>query len=126
MRACVCQPRRAQPPGVGDHSFVVALTLNCRWGATAAELGGRLDLLVGDALLAAAVVNYLGPFPGELGPGLGGCHAKKLPSQLSLGCGALCPFTVCCRRRLPQPAAAGLVCWLPPAGHPCQQPLQPL
>lgn len=57
-----------RPPGVGDHSCV-ALTLICRWGATAAELGGRLDLLIGDALLAAAVVNYLGPFPGQLGPG---------------------------------------------------------
>jgi hypothetical protein len=36
-----------------------------RWGVSASELGDRLELLVGDALLAAAVVNYLGPFPGE-------------------------------------------------------------
>ncbi|WIA17601.1 hypothetical protein OEZ85_014416 [Tetradesmus obliquus] len=35
-----------------------------RWGAAADALGGRLALLVGDALLAAAVVNYLGAFPG--------------------------------------------------------------
>jgi hypothetical protein len=42
----------------------------CRWGVSASELGERLDLLVGDALLAAAVVNYLGPFPGESGVSL--------------------------------------------------------
>jgi hypothetical protein len=36
-----------------------------RWGIVASELGGRLELLVGDALLAAAVVNYMGPFPGQ-------------------------------------------------------------
>ena len=36
-----------------------------RWGAAADVLGGRLDLLVGDVLMAAAVVNYLGAFPGE-------------------------------------------------------------
>ncbi|WIA37814.1 hypothetical protein OEZ86_014676 [Tetradesmus obliquus] len=35
-----------------------------RWGAAADALGGRLALLVGDALMAAAVVNYLGAFPG--------------------------------------------------------------
>jgi hypothetical protein len=36
-----------------------------RWGTAADELAGRLELLVGDAFMAAAVVNYLGAFPGE-------------------------------------------------------------
>jgi dynein heavy chain len=36
-----------------------------RWGTAADDLAGRLELLVGDALMAAAVVNYLGAFPGE-------------------------------------------------------------
>jgi hypothetical protein len=36
-----------------------------RWGAAADELAGRLELLVGDTFMAAAVVNYLGAFPGE-------------------------------------------------------------
>lgn len=40
---------------------------HCRWGTAAVELGARLDVLVGDALLAAAVVNYLGPFTGAMG-----------------------------------------------------------
>jgi len=36
----------------------------CRWQAAAADLSGHLELLVGDVLLAAAAVNYLGPFTG--------------------------------------------------------------
>lgn len=33
-----------------------------RWGTSAGELGARLDVLVGDALLAAAATTYLGAF----------------------------------------------------------------
>lgn len=36
-----------------------------RWGEAADELAGRLQLVVGDAFMAAAVVNYLGAFTGE-------------------------------------------------------------
>eukprot|EP00879_Flechtneria_rotunda_P012885 GHRR01013457.1.p1 GENE.GHRR01013457.1~~GHRR01013457.1.p1 ORF type:complete len:515 (+),score=167.05 GHRR01013457.1:893-2437(+) len=35
-----------------------------RWGKGAEDLETELELLVGNALMAAAVVNYLGPFPG--------------------------------------------------------------
>lgn len=80
--------------GVGNHSCL-ALTLCCRWGATAAELGGRLDLLVGDALLAAAVVNYLGPFPGDLGTEFCGATlrcvgvtSRQFRGKLDCSCGA--------------------------------------
>jgi hypothetical protein len=40
-----------------------------RWEASAAELGGRLAVVTGDALLAAAAVNYLGAFTGVRGCG---------------------------------------------------------
>jgi hypothetical protein len=35
-----------------------------RWQAAATDLSSHLELLVGDVLLAAAAVNYLGPFTG--------------------------------------------------------------
>jgi dynein heavy chain len=35
-----------------------------RWGATAEQLGGRLAVLLGDVLLAAACISYTGAFPG--------------------------------------------------------------
>jgi hypothetical protein len=37
-----------------------------RWQTTADGLGARIDLLPGDALLAAACVSYAGPFTGVL------------------------------------------------------------
>jgi dynein heavy chain len=36
-----------------------------RWGATAEQLGGRLAVLLGDVLLAAACISYTGAFPGR-------------------------------------------------------------
>lgn len=36
-----------------------------RWTAAAAELGAQYERLVGDMLLSAGMVAYLGAFPGE-------------------------------------------------------------
>ncbi|KAF8058456.1 DNAH6 [Scenedesmus sp. PABB004] len=55
-----------------------------RWGAAADGLGARLGLLLGDTLLAAAAVNYLGPFTGPFRAELvarwhARCQAVALP-----------------------------------------------
>ena len=62
-----------------------------RWAATAGEISGRIELLVGDVFLSAAQVAYLGPFTGQfrqelLESWVEDCEAREIP--LSFGKGA--------------------------------------
>jgi hypothetical protein len=92
-------PRLCLHVQASEHACVRVLT-RCRWGASAAELGRRLDALPGDALLAAAAVNSLGGFTGAL-TGCGGSASTPFSEHGAMSAGAQRRCFSCAARAAP-------------------------